>query len=107
MTRGDLVSLVGSVAPFFMCLSSPTRFATHLILRWLSVLKNDLITIILNPIYHHVLTVCFVFRLRTVFLVLDALPVVPGVKNQTVKKTNDDSIFYAGTALAELVYSVP
>ena len=47
MTRGDLVSLVGSVAPFFMCLSSPTRFATHLILRWLSVLKNDLITI--NP----------------------------------------------------------
>ena len=45
MTRGDLVSLVGSVAPFFMCLSSPTRFATHLILRWLSVLKNDLITI--------------------------------------------------------------
>ena len=46
MTRGDLVSPVGSVAPFFMCLSSPTRFATHLILGWLSVLKNDLITII-------------------------------------------------------------
>lgn len=46
-------------------------------------------------------------KLRPVFLVLDALPVVPGVKNQTVKKTNDDSIFYAGTALAELVYSVP
>ena len=45
MTRGDLVSLVGSVAPFFMCLSSPTHFATHLILRWLSVLKNDLKTI--------------------------------------------------------------
>ena len=46
-------------------------------------------------------------KLRTVFLVLDALPVVPGVKNQTVKKTNDDSMRYAGTALAELVYSVP
>ena len=50
MTRGDLVSPVGSVAPFFMCLSSPTRFATHLILRWLSALKNDLITIIVNSL---------------------------------------------------------
>ena len=46
-------------------------------------------------------------KLRTGFVVLDALPVVPGVKNQTVKQTNDDSICYAGTVLAELVYSVP
>ena len=46
-------------------------------------------------------------KLRTGFVVLDALPVVPGVKNQTVKQINDDSICYAGTALAELVYSVP
>ena len=32
---------------------------------------------------------------------------MPGVKNQTVKQTYDDFICYAGTALAELVSSVP
>ena len=83
MTRGDLVSLVGSVAPFFMCLSSPTRFATHLILRWLSILKNDLITIKPHLIYHHVLTVCFVFRdLESLFfclLFITSTPKFPGM----------------------------
>ena len=32
---------------------------------------------------------------------------MPGVKKQTVKRTYDDLICYAGTVLAELVSSVP
>ena len=32
---------------------------------------------------------------------------MPEVKNQAVKQTYDDFICYAGTALAELVFSVP
>ena len=38
-------------------------------------------------------------KLSAGFIVVDARPVVPGVKNQTVKQTYDDSICYAGTAL--------
>ena len=32
------------------------------------------------------------------------MPVVPGVKNQTMKQTYDDPTCYAGTALTELVF---
>ena len=39
-----------------------------------------------------------------VFIVLDALPVVPGIINQTVKQTYDEPICYVGTALTELVF---